>query len=107
MNVLNVLIMVLVYMMEPYIWLKCMETLGWKGRGGRKSAFLVWVGYYIITLVKQYFSLTGMNSNASTFLLLIMTVYILCTTILLFQGTIFKKLPVMEFFFYPLLQQKV
>ncbi len=79
-------------MMEPYIWLKCMETLGWKGRGGRKSAFLVWVGYYIITLVKQYFSLTGMNSNASTFLLLIMTVYILCTTILLFQGTIFKKI---------------
>lgn len=78
--------------MEPYIWVKCLATQGWKKDTWKHPFFWTFLVYYILTLMKQYVALNNISSDVSTLFMIILNGYMIIAGICLFQGTIYKKL---------------
>lgn len=78
--------------MEPYIWVKCLATQGWKKDTWKHPFFWTFLVYYILTLMKQYVALNNLNNNLGTLLMVLLNGYMITVGICLFRGSIQKRL---------------
>lgn len=85
-------------MIEPYIWLKCLETLEWKKDTWKHPGLWVYLGYYLLTLVKQYVTLYMKNNKLGSVFMAIMIFYMFGVIVLLFKGTVQKKIATLGIF---------
>lgn len=85
-------------MIEPYIWLKCLETLEWKKDTWKHPGLWVYLGYYLLTLVKQYVTLYIKNNKLGSVFMAIMIFYMFGVIVLLFKGTVQKKIATLGIF---------
>ena len=86
---------------EPFLWFKSMSTLGCKKSRGK--CYVAVTGYYSLILVKcfveTYIRIQLINISISMMLL----IYIVFTTIFIFQGSISEKITNISIFFSLLL----
>lgn len=87
-------------MIEPYIWLKCLETLEWKKDTWKHPGLWVYLGYYLLTLVKQYVTLHMKDDKLGSVFMIIMILYMIGMAAFLFEGTIQKKVVVLGIFWF-------
>lgn len=52
--IIKIVLISLIYLIEPYVWLEVMSTLGWKNRRWKKCKWLIFLGYYVLTWIKQF-----------------------------------------------------
>ena len=75
MTIINTIAITLIYIMEPYIWVKCLATQGWKKDTWKHPFFWTFLVYYILTLMKQYVALNNLNNNLGTLLMVLLNGY--------------------------------
>ncbi len=92
MTIINTIAITLIYIMEPYIWVKCLATQGWKKDTWKHPFFWTFLVYYILTLMKQYVALNNLNNNLGTLLMVLLNGYMITVGICLFRGSIQKRL---------------
>lgn len=92
MTIINTIAITLIYIMEPYIWVKCLATQGWKKDTWKHPFFWTFLVYYILTLMKQYVALNNLNNNLGTLLMVLLNGYMITVGICLFRGSIHKRM---------------
>lgn len=81
----------LIYMIEPYIWIKSMSTL--ERRYENKNLYNIAGGiYYLITVVKQFLAFSDVGNAVNTIMNIIMTVYMFLTIIVLVKSSLYMRI---------------
>lgn len=91
--ILNMILLAAIYMIEPYIWLRSMSILGWKSERLKKYSWIVFLGYYILTIVKQYASLVDLCGDGwIRGLSILINAYLIVVPFVVFNGLVVKKI---------------
>lgn len=94
-----IILCLLVYPLEPYLWATCMKQLGYKYTKYRHTYLFTFLGYYGITLIKQLFIGNLHNDILNAVFSVGLVLYILTCTLLLYEGKTSKKLVWISVFF--------
>lgn len=93
------LLLAVIYTIEPYVWLKSMSTLGWKSEKLEKCSWVFFLGYYLLTLVKQYFSFSkGVGTEWTICFGVLVNLYMIFN-LFWFKGTVRKKIYTIGLFY--------
>lgn len=87
----NIIIILLIYTIEPYLWIKSMSVLPRRFENNRYYE-VAGIGYYLITLMKQYATFSQVESIVINILTIVMSIYVLFITVYFFQERLYKKL---------------
>ena len=94
-----IILCLLVYPLEPYLWATSMKQLGYKYIKYRHMYQFTFWGYYGITLIKQLFIGNLHNDILNTAFSVGLAVYMVACTLLLYEGKTSKKLIWVSAFF--------
>lgn len=95
----SLIFLAVIYTIEPYIWLKSVSTLGWKNEKLRRYSWVFFLGYYILTLVKQYVAFTkGTGGECTICFGILLNLYIILS-FFWFKGSILKRIYTIGLFF--------
>lgn len=86
----NTIVILIVYAIEPYLWIKSMSVLPRRFENGMYY-ILAGLGYYIFTVVKQFATFLEIEGSVINYISSGMTLYVLIITICLFEEEIYKK----------------
>lgn len=91
MVILNAVLLMLIYMIEPYLWIKSMSTLVCRYQN-RKIYFMAAGMYYIITLVKQFLAFSDVVNVLNIIMNITVIVYMFLSIIILVKSSICKRI---------------
>lgn len=97
--ILNMIALAVIYAIEPYIWLKSMSTLAWKSVRLEKNSWFFFLGYYILTLVKQYLAFDKSLGGEWTICFGILLNLYMIFSLFWFKGSILKKIYTIGLFY--------
>ena len=95
----RLIVLAVIYTIEPYIWLKSMSTLGWKNEKLKRYSWVFFLGYYILTLVKQYVAFTKGTGGEWTICFGILLNLYMILSFFWFKGSILKRIYTIGLFF--------
>lgn len=95
----NMLLLAVIYMIEPYIWLKSMSTLGWKSEKLEQCSWVFFMGYYLLTLVKQFFFFSKGAGTEWTICFGILVNLYMIFSLFWFKGSAQKKIYTIGLFY--------
>lgn len=88
----TIILCLLVYPIEPYLWATSMKTLGYKYTKYRHTYQFIFLGYYGIALVKSLFIGNLPNDILKTVFSVGLVAYMVACTLILYEGKTSKKL---------------
>lgn len=95
----NMIILAVIYTIEPYIWLKSMSTLGWKNEKLEKCSWVFFMGYYLLTLVKQFFAFSkGAGTEWTICFGILLNLYMIFN-LFWFKGSVRKRIYTIGLFY--------
>lgn len=94
-----IILCLLVYPLEPYLWATCMKQLEYKYTKYRHTYLFTFLGYYGITLIKQIFIVNLHNDILNVAFCVGLAVYMVACTLILYEGNTLKKLIWVSTFF--------